>query len=187
MKYFKNNLGNLFFSSAVIFFAAVIFLPAVYILIYFFKAETFVTEEIVKSIILSFEIGLIVTFIDLIFGLPLAWSLVRSKSKFIKWLDSLIDLSLVMPTAALGFSVYLYWGSKFGLARLLGLEGGIFSKGPMLIILLHVVFYLALYGALNRRRHRPDQFNLRAGRAYIGGRILLRFLGPFLCLCLKMA
>lgn len=142
MKYFKNNLGNLFFSSAVIFFAAIIFLPAVYILIYFFKAETFVTKEIVKSIILSFEIGLAVTFIDLIFGLPLAWSLVRSKSKFIKWLDSLIDLSLVMPTAALGFSVYLYWGSKFGLARLLGLEGGIFSQGPMLIILLHVVFTL---------------------------------------------
>jgi uncharacterized cofD-like protein len=44
-----HNLGNLFFSSAVIFFAAVIFLPAVYILTYFFKTEIFVTKEIVKS------------------------------------------------------------------------------------------------------------------------------------------
>ena len=77
-----------------------------------------------------------------VFGLPLAWILTRSKSKVVKIIDSLVDLSLVMPTAALGFSVYLYWGSKYGLAYLLGLENGLFSQGPMLIILLHVVFTL---------------------------------------------
>ncbi len=138
--YFTKNLTKFGFFITIAFFLAIIFLPAIFILFYFFKAENFFTGQVIKSVLLSFEIGLIVTLIDLIFGLPLAWIIVRSKSKFVKWLDSLIDLSLVIPTAALGFSIYLYWGSQFGLARLIGLEHGIFSKGPILIILLHVVF-----------------------------------------------
>lgn len=47
-----------------------------------------------------------------------------------------------MPTAALGFSIYLYWGTNFGLSRLFGLESGLLSQGPLMIILLHTVFTL---------------------------------------------
>lgn len=141
-KFFIKNFGRFGFFLTIIFFLFIIFLPSVYILTYFFKENTFFSFQVFKSILLSFEIGLIVTFINLIFGIPLAWILKRSKSKFIKWFDSLIDLSLVVPTAALGFSIYLYWGNKLGLARLLGLEEGIFSMGPILIILLHIVFTL---------------------------------------------
>jgi len=140
--YFTKNLTKFGFFITIAFFLAIIFLPAVYILIYFFKAEAFFTAQIIKAIFLSFGIGLIVTLINLIFGLPLAWILIRGKSRLVKLLDSLIDLSLVIPTAALGFSIYLYWGSKYGLAQLIGLEAGIFSKGPILIMLLHIVFTL---------------------------------------------
>ncbi len=136
------SMENLVFLAAALFLLLVIFLPAVYILSFSVTVKNFFTSEVIKSILLSVEIGLAVTFINIIFGLPLAWILVRSKSRIVKLLDSLIDLSLIIPTAALGLSVYLYWGSKFGLARLFGLEGGIFSKGPFLIILLHVVFTL---------------------------------------------
>lgn len=138
--YFK--IGNIGFATAIIIFLAVIFLPAVYILGSFSFDKTLFSLEIVKAILLSFEIALIVTVINLLIGLPLAWQIARCKSRWMRWLDNLIDLSLVMPTAALGFSIYLYWGSEYGLARLLGLEGGLISKGPLLIILLHVVFTL---------------------------------------------
>jgi thiamine transport system permease protein len=136
------RMEDFIFLAAALFLLLVIFLPAVYILRYSVATENFFTSGLIKSILLSVEIGLAVTFINIIFGLPLAWIIVRSKSRIVKLLDSLIDLSLIIPTAALGLSVYLYWGSKFGLARLFGLEGGIFSKGPFLIILLHVVFTL---------------------------------------------
>ncbi len=141
-KYLIKQLGSLIFLIAIVFFIGVIFLPAVYVLSFATQAQNIFSPEIIKAVTVSFIISLIVTLIDLVFGLPLAWIIVRSKSKFIKFFDSLIDLSLVIPTAALGFSVYLYWGSKYGLAYLLGLDTGLLSRGPLLIILLHVVFTL---------------------------------------------
>ena len=130
------------FFAVIFFLLFIIFLPAVYVLSYSFSAKNFLTPQALKAILASIEIGLLVTFINLIFGVPLAWIIAKSKSRLSKLVDNLIDLSLVIPTAALGFSVYLYWGTKFGIAKLLGLEGGIFSLGPILIILLHVVFTL---------------------------------------------
>lgn len=141
-KYFTRQLGNLIFIAAMAFFVFIIFLPAVYVLSLVVKSQNIFTAEIIKAVAASFAIGLVVTLVDLVFGLPLAWVISRSKSKLMKLFDSLIDLSLVIPTAALGFSVYLYWGSKYGLAYLLGWETGLLSKGPLLIILLHVVFTL---------------------------------------------
>jgi len=136
------KIGNFGFGSAILIFLAIIFVPAVFILGHFSFGDGAFGPEIVKAVTLSFEIGLIVTLINLIFGLPLAWWMTRSRSWWAKVLDNLIDLSLVVPTAALGFSVFLYWGSANGLARLFGIEGGLISKGPLLIILLHVVFTL---------------------------------------------
>jgi len=136
------KIENTGFFATIFFLLAIIFLPAVYILGYSRGAENFLTAEAIRAIVVSVQIGLLVTFINLIFGLPLAWAITRSKSKIAKLADNLIDLSLIVPTAALGFSIYLYWGTKMGLAQLFGLENGIFSMGPILIILLHVVFTL---------------------------------------------
>lgn len=97
---------------------------------------------IVKALFLSLEIGLAVTAFNLLLGVPLAWITVRSKNRFIKWLDNLIDLSLVMPTAALGFSVYFYYATGEGIAKLFGMGSGLTGKGPILIILLHIIFTL---------------------------------------------
>jgi len=138
----EHKLIDIGFGTVLVFFAAFIFIPAIYILKGFSGLGALGDPLVLRAVFLSFFIGLIVTFVNLIFGVPLAWVLTRSKKKIVRWIDNLVDLSLVMPTAALGFSVYLFWGTDMGLSRLLGIEGGLFSKGPFMIMLLHVVFTL---------------------------------------------
>ena len=130
------------FAAVLIFFSLFIFLPAVYILIYLGNPGLLFDPVILRALIASLAIASIVTIFNLILGVPLAWMITRSRSRFLRWLDNLIDLSLVMPTAALGFSVYFYYGTSSGLAGLLGLDSGLVGKGPLLIALLHIVFTL---------------------------------------------
>lgn len=139
-KTFKNI--NTLFLPVLIFFIFVIFLPSVFVFKYFPGFKLFSNVIVITAIFNSFFIGMIVTFLNVVFGIPLAWIIARSKNKFVKLIDNLIDLSLVMPTAALGFSIYLYWGAGNGIWKLLGLENGLFDRGPALIILLHLVFTL---------------------------------------------
>jgi thiamine transport system permease protein len=142
LKLKSNNLINLSFIVVIAFFVIFIFLPTVYILKNFSSPEIFFNPLILTSVLLSFLVGLVVTLFDLIFGVPLAFLLVRSKNKIFKVIDNLVDLSLVMPTAALGFSIYLYWGSNFGLSGIFGSDHGLIAKGVLMIILLHIVFTL---------------------------------------------
>ena len=88
----------------------------------------------------SFEIAAIVTVIDILIGLPMALILARYNFRGKRLVDTLVDLPLAVPTAALGFSLYLFWGTIDGLSGLLGLETGLVSRGPLLIILTHVAF-----------------------------------------------
>jgi len=136
------RLGNSGFIFVVVFFVLFIFLPAVYILGYLGDPAALMNPLIFKALLYSLSIGLIVTLFNLLLGVPLAWMIMRSKNRLLKWLDNLIDLSLVMPTAALGFSVYFYYGTTWGISGLLGLDAGLISKGPLMIMLLHIVFTL---------------------------------------------
>jgi thiamine transport system permease protein len=96
--------------------------------------------DLTTALARSFEIAGIVTVIDVLIGLPMALILARYNFRGKKYIDSLIDLPLAVPTAALGFSIYLFWGTHFGIGGLFGLETGLFSEGPLLIILVHIVF-----------------------------------------------
>lgn len=136
------HLGDSGFILVLFFFIVCIFLPAVYILGYLGDPGLLLDPVILQAVAASLAIALAVTIFNLVLGVPLAWMIVRSSNRFLKWLDNLIDLSLVMPTAALGFSVYFYYGTSGGLGYLLGLEDGLVSKGPLLIFLLHIVFTL---------------------------------------------
>jgi thiamine transport system permease protein len=140
--FWSEKTVNLSFSASLAVFLFVIFLPAVYVLGYFGNFGALLEPPIFRALFLSLLIGLIVTIFNLFLGVPLAWMVVRSKNPLIKWLDNLIDLSLVMPTAALGFSVYFYYGTAWGISGLLGLSDGLVSKGPLLVILLHIIFTL---------------------------------------------
>ena len=88
----------------------------------------------------SFQIATIATCIDLILGLPMAFILTRYNFRGRKILDTLVDLPMAVPTSALGFSLYLFWGTNMGLSGLLGLQTGFISPGPILITFTHVAF-----------------------------------------------
>ncbi len=135
------RVKDLGFLLALSFFLFFVFVPSVYILANLKSPSILMSSTIVQALFLSLAIGLIVTIFNLLLGVPLAWMIVRSRNKFIKWLDNLVDFSLVMPTAALGFSVYFYYGAD-GIAKMFGLENGLVDKGVLLIILLHIVFTL---------------------------------------------
>ncbi|MHA2251104.1 MAG: ABC transporter permease [Candidatus Kariarchaeaceae archaeon] len=93
-----------------------------------------------RSISLSFQIAFVVTIIDIIIGIPIAYVLANYEFKGKTALDTIIDIPLAVPTSALGFSVLLFWGSDSGIQALLPGEGGLFHQGPMLLILGHVAF-----------------------------------------------
>ncbi len=73
----------------------------------FARAE--VMSQILTAVSLSFGVALTVTMFDLVFGLPLAWFIVRREFRGKSLLNTLVDSPLAVPTAGLGFSVALFW------------------------------------------------------------------------------
>lgn len=93
-----------------------------------------------RSIGLSLQVAAIVTVFDIIVGIPLAWILARYNFKGKNILDTLVDLPMAVPTSALGFSIYLFWGTNNGISRLYNSQIGFVSQGTLLIILAHIAF-----------------------------------------------
>jgi len=86
----------------------------------------------------SFIIALVVSLLDVLAGVPLAWLITRGKSKWLNILDTLADVPFVVPTAALGYSLLLFWNGPQGISALFG--GSLISPGWLLIALLHFTF-----------------------------------------------
>ena len=126
---FKKQFSNIVYAVTLLFFVCVIFLPAIYVLTYAVGGDFSVSGELLKALMISFFIAFIVMIIDLVAGIPLAWVLVKSRSRYKILLDNVVDFPLIVPTAALGLSVYLFWGEFWQI-----------GKGITLIILLHVIF-----------------------------------------------
>ncbi len=128
------------------FFALVILLPTIFLFTYvalrwdevrYFVFENPVASNMrwhrmLKAIGLSFEIAALATTIDLVMGIPVALLLARYEFRGKRVLDSLVDLPLGVPSAALGFSLFLFWGTTDGLDLL--------TRGFWLIVLTHVAF-----------------------------------------------
>jgi thiamine transport system permease protein len=141
-------------SFTIGFFVFMIIIPILYIFTFVGTEWTSISTEIFNhpitgneqwfdlgtALLRSFEIAGLVTVIDIIIGLPMALILARKNFRGKKYIDTLIDLPLAVPTAALGFSIYLFWGTQWGIGGLFGLESGLFSEGPLMIILVHIVF-----------------------------------------------
>lgn len=156
----------------ILFFLLFVILPTVYILSYAItdwgSIQTFVLDDpdmmrmITDAIIVSFEIAGIVTIIDIVVGLPMAWMLVRKEFRGKKFLDTLIDMPLAVPTAALGFSSAIFFAqtdldAPFALNSI--------TSPMLLIILLHVVFsYPYMVRSLSAILVQIDQTYETAGR-----------------------
>ena len=135
-----------FDALSLLFFLVVILMPTLYLLgfvitswdeIRFFVFENPVAGDMrwhrmVDAIVLSFEVAAIATAIDLVVGIPIALLLARYEFRGKRVLDSLIDIPLGVPSSALGFSICLFWATKYGL--------GLLTPGFWLIVFTHVVF-----------------------------------------------
>ncbi|MFX1571682.1 MAG: ABC transporter permease [Promethearchaeota archaeon] len=84
------------------------------------------------SIIYSIEIGALAVLINLIFGIPFAFIITKRKwGKVITFLDTILDIPIAIPSAALGFATFLFWGpAGFGL----------FKSGFYMILFVHIAF-----------------------------------------------
>ncbi|MEM6772443.1 MAG: molybdate ABC transporter permease subunit [Bacteroidota bacterium] len=56
-----------------------------------------------SPLLLSFKLALVTTLVLLVVGLPLAWWLARTESRFKPIVESLVSLPLVLPPTVLGF------------------------------------------------------------------------------------
>lgn len=140
----KKHLKYSIYLIAVAVFILIILVPPIIgILIKAPEIGTFLNyPELVNASLVaignSFVIGLIVAALDLLAGIPLAWLITRSKSRWISILDTLADLPFIVPTAALGYSLLLFWNSSSGISGLFG--SSLVSSGYLLVMLLHFTF-----------------------------------------------
>jgi thiamine transport system permease protein len=159
----------------ILFFLLFVILPTVWILSYVLTDWSSIQEHvfndpavmniITNAIIASFEIAAIVTVIDIIVGLPMAWILVRKKFRGKQYLDTLIDMPLAVPTAALGFSCAIFWAITPEAVNAPWFSPGVISSAFWLIVLLHVVFsYPYMVRSLAAILEQIDETYETAGR-----------------------
>jgi len=86
----------------------------------------------------SFVIAFIVSALDILAGIPMAWLITRGRSKWLNILDTLVDIPFIVPTAALGYSLLLFWSGPQGISSLF--NGSLVSPGWLLVMLLHFTF-----------------------------------------------
>ena len=169
----RRELRSGWFGFITVFFLAFIILPTVYVLIYGIMdfqnlsdaalGDPEVMSMIWAAVFTSFSLALLVTVIDLIVGLPMAWIMVRKDFRGKKLLDTLIDMPLAFPTAALGFSVGIFWGMPVEAVVPPGALN-IVSDPYLLIVLLHIIFtYPYMVRSLSAILEQIDQSYEEAG------------------------
>ncbi|MBS7636358.1 iron ABC transporter permease [Candidatus Bathyarchaeota archaeon] len=86
----------------------------------------------------SFVMAVLVSILDVAAGIPMAWLIARSRSKWANILDTLADVPFIVPTAVLGYSLLLFWYRPEGISAFFG--GSLVSPGWFLVALLHFTF-----------------------------------------------
>jgi len=111
--------------------------PAPMVLTRSFSRE--VLSQVTGALTLSFVVAIIATLIDLAVGLPIAWVLVRKEFRGKSYVNTLIDMPLAIPTAAMGFSAALFWGITPGIDKPWGAIS-FTNSAFVLLLLLQIVF-----------------------------------------------
>lgn len=135
---------RILYASVLLFFIAFIMLPPIIgilsrlTLLRQVLSDPVLMARASSSIFWSFAVALLVSSLDLLIGIPLAWFIARGSSRWIDVVDALVDIPFIIPTVALGFSTLLFWGSPTSLPSLIGLSE--LSPGLYLVLLLHFAF-----------------------------------------------
>ncbi|MHA2225402.1 MAG: ABC transporter permease [Candidatus Hodarchaeales archaeon] len=116
----KPVFSKIWYTCIILFFLSLILFPTIFVLIFVLLefntiqstvlTSSIYLSQIFEALLYSVTVSVIITLVDLIFGLPIAWVLVRREFRFKSILNSLIELPLAVPTAGLGFSVAIFWG-----------------------------------------------------------------------------
>jgi len=120
----KNKVLRVLFGAfSVFFFIFFVIVPSIFVVSYvpinwleissklFTEAENF--KLAMESLQLSVLLSILVSLIDILFGIPLAFFLARSKGRAATLMNTFIEIPIVTPTSALGFSVALFWPLVF--------------------------------------------------------------------------
>ncbi|MFH0815588.1 MAG: ABC transporter permease subunit [Methanobacteriota archaeon] len=136
------------YGFVILFFVLLVIVPTIFVLSYVFTdwngiqgvmGDPVTSKLVWDAVVFSFELAAVVVVIDILAGLPMAWIMVRRKFRGKAILDTLIDLPLAVPTAALGLSTALFWATSVHGERPFGALP--FVSSPVIImILLHIVF-----------------------------------------------
>jgi len=135
--------STIYIIAIVIFFAFILLPPILGIIIKWGSMQDVLnqpqlTSDALNAIAASFAVAFLVSFIDVVVGVPMAWMITRGKSKWLNVLDTLSDIPFIVPTATLGYSLFLFWGEPGGLSSLFGVP--FVSPGWLLVVLLHFTF-----------------------------------------------
>ncbi|MDR1954497.1 MAG: ABC transporter permease subunit [Candidatus Methanoplasma sp.] len=142
----NNRSRKAWFSFVCLIFLILIIIPSVYVILNIFTEWGRVSEVMDDPVMMSaitgalwnsFSIAAIVTVIDILVGIPMAWIFVRKQFKGKKYLDTLMDMPLAFPTAVVGISAVMFWGAPAGI-DIPGL--GIVVSPYLMMILLHAIF-----------------------------------------------
>jgi len=134
------------FAFVCLIFVTLIIIPSIFVIFKMFTEwgivhgvidDPLMMETIKGALWNSFSIAAIVTVIDVLVGIPMAWILVRKQFKGKRYLDTLMDMPLAFPTAVLGISVVMFWGAPNGI-DIPGL--GIVVSPYIMLMLLHIIF-----------------------------------------------
>jgi len=119
------------YAAALAFFALVVLLPPTYVFGYVVSgwsaigdimSRPEIASQVRYAVALSYKVSTLTTLVDLAFGLPLAWALVKRPFPGKRVVNTLLDIPMSVPTSARGLSVALYWMTLAHLADpLLGL------------------------------------------------------------------
>jgi thiamine transport system permease protein len=134
---------GVYITAIIVFFALILLPPILGIIIKWSAMQQILNEpeymtRALNAVENSFLIAFFVSIIDIIAGLPMAWLIARGKSKWLNVLDTLCDIPFIVPTTALGYSLFLFWSKENGISTLFG--NTIISPGWLLVTLLHFTF-----------------------------------------------
>jgi ABC-type Fe3+ transport system permease subunit len=140
----KNAIKYIVYLSALALFFVLILLPPIFGIIIKWSSipailkQPSLVNEALSAIGNSFWVALLVSALDLTAGIPMAWLITRGKSRWLSVLDTLADIPFIVPTAALGYSLLLFWNKSQGVSGLFG--SSLISPGWLLVLLLHFTF-----------------------------------------------
>ncbi|MFW9823093.1 MAG: ABC transporter permease [Candidatus Thorarchaeota archaeon] len=141
-RFFSNKFFRYFRDvMALTILLVIIIIPAFYITAQIigedFIGELFLGQDykwafLYVSFINSIQIGILAVLINLLFGIPFAMIITKRKwGRVITFLDTILDIPIAIPSAALGFATFLFWGPA-------GLN--IFQSGFLMILFVHIAF-----------------------------------------------